>query len=91
MQLHMPLIANTAWTTRSLVVAAGYVLGLVLGTALLMAAFSAGDDGRVNGPTGTRITVSEQTMQAAADKALVSPSQALLAGITDLNDKRGVN
>jgi hypothetical protein len=81
---------HPTWTLRSLGYAAAYALAMVMGTALLMAVLAGAPDGRVIGPDGQRITAAESTMQAAAERALVSGKAAVLAATTNSNDKRGM-
>jgi hypothetical protein len=77
------VIHGTSFNTprlRSLVVGALYAAGMVTGTAMLMAALAGTPDMHRTGADGARVTAVEAVMQAATERALVSPTTAVLAG-----------
>lgn len=82
---HHPLPA-----LRKLGLALAYVGSLIAGTALLIAVFSGPQDTRLHGANGQPVTYSEVVMQGAAERALVSPQTAVLAGGSQPNEKRGL-
>jgi hypothetical protein len=82
---HHPLPA-----LRKLGLALAYVGSLIAGTALLIAVFSGTEDIRLHGSNGQPVTYSEVVMQSAAERALVSPQTAVLAGGSPSNEKRGL-
>ena len=70
---------------RKLWLALAYAVAMVAGTMLLIAAFSGqGDPVTVGGTTRAEVL-----MQSAAERALVSPQAAVLAGSTS-NERRGI-
>jgi hypothetical protein len=73
---------------RKLGLAAAYAVAMVAGTVLLMAAFSGQDDGRMVGADGQPVTAADVVMQSATERALVSPTAAVLAG-NSLIERRG--
>ncbi len=64
------------------------VVATVTGTALLMAAFSAGDDAQMVDAQGRMTTVADVVMESATERALVSPQVSVLA--YQPNDRRGL-
>jgi len=69
---------------RRLAYTVAYVLLMVAGTAVLILAFSRHDDTRMLGADGQPVTAAEVVMQSAAERALVSPKTAVLAGNLEL-------
>jgi hypothetical protein len=82
---HHPLPA-----LRKLGLAVAYVGSLIAGTALLIALFSSPESARLIGANGEPVTYSDVVMQSAAERALVSPQTAVLAGGSQPNEKRGL-
>ena len=68
---------------------AAYAFALVTGTAVLIAAFGAFDDGTAPSPQGQQISASDQVMQRTAERGVQAPGAFLLAAKTISNDKRG--
>ena len=89
MVLHRHAPGNASHTLRVCGLVAAYGFVLVTGTAVLIAAFGAHDDGRVSGRDGQRVTAAEVVMQQAADRAVQAPAALLLASRILPNDKRG--
>ena len=76
-------------TLRKLGYTVAYAVLMVTGAALLILAFAPKDDGSFTGPDGKRMTHAEVVMQSAAERALVSPTTAVLAGNSQSNERRG--
>ena len=66
-----------------------YAAVMVSGTTLLMAALGGAGESGLTGPDGQRMTASEVVMQSAAERALVSPKSAVLAGDPTTTERRG--
>jgi hypothetical protein len=87
----MVLHAPSALRPRQVAYALAYAAAMVGGTAALIAVLAGThDDGRLTAADGTRVTVSEVVMQSAAERALVSPKAAVLAGSNEQNERRGL-
>jgi hypothetical protein len=89
MVLHRPASSNALHSFKLLGIVVAYALALATGTALLIAAIGAADDGRVTGPGGVRMTRAEAVMQQTAERAVQQPEVLLLAARNLPNDKRG--
>jgi hypothetical protein len=90
MVLHRYASSSASHTLRVCGLAAAYAFVLVTGTAMLIAAFGAHDDGRVTAPDGERVTAAEVVMQRTAERGVQAPEALLLASRTVSNDKRGL-
>lgn len=66
MVLHRHTPPTSTHTLRVCGLVAAYAFVLVTGTAILIAAFGAHDDGRVTGPNGQQLTAAEVVMQQVA-------------------------
>ena len=80
--------AHDAHAVHKLAYALAYAVLMVAGTALLIMAFSRPDGLQMLGPDGQSITAAEVVMQSAAERALVSPTAAVLAATTELHERR---
>ena len=89
MVLHRHAPGNASHTLRVCGFVAAYAFVLVTGTAVLIAAFGANDNGRVTGRDGLPLTAAEVVMQQAAERAMQAPEALLLAARNIPNDKRG--
>ena len=72
---------------RKLGLPAAYAAAMVGGTAILIAAFTGQDSTSMTSFNGA--TRAEVVMQSAAERALVSPTAAVLAGNAS-NERRGI-
>lgn len=76
---------------RQLGLAAAWLAALVLGTALLLGAFSGPGDTRLVGQDGRPVTRADVVMQAAAEQALVAQPRTTVAGLQmHSNERRGL-
>lgn len=75
---------------RQLGLAAAWLAALVLGTALLMAAFAGPNDTALVGADGRPLTRSDVVMQSAAEQALVAQPKTTVARLQlNSNERRG--
>lgn len=87
---HRLISGSASHTLRVLGLATAYSLALTIGTALLIAALGAYDDGRVTGADGQKVTAAELVMEQAAQRAVALPDGVVLASRHLSNDKRGL-